>query len=182
MPAVKHSLYLLPLLLSTLLTGCGKEQPVQAPKIGDTIADATFVGIDDSRLNLAAIQDKLVIVHFWATWCAPCRKEMPSLERLSQKLDPTKFALIGISVDEDVNLVKEFKLKYGIQFAKFIDIDKSLSTGHFGVSAYPETFIISRDHRLLRHMMGEHEWDTPAMLKVLNDGYSGVATKSGAYW
>lgn len=182
MQQIKHGLYLILLIITTMLSGCGKDKPVDPPKIGGTIFDVTFVGIDNHRLNLASIKDKLIIVHFWATWCAPCRKEMPSLERLSQKLDPNKFALIGISVDEDINLVKEFKIKYGIHFAKFIDIDKSLSNGYFGVSAYPETFIISRDGKLLRHMMGEQEWDTPAMLQVLNDGYSGVTTKSGAYW
>jgi thiol-disulfide isomerase/thioredoxin len=179
---MKPLLHLTLLLLSAVVSGCGKPGVVEPPKIGDTISDVTFVGIDQGTLNLASIKDKLVIVHFWATWCAPCRKEIPSLERLSQKLDPDKFALIGISVDEDRNLVREFKLKYGIQFAKFIDIDQSLSRGHFGVTAYPETFIISRDGKLLRHMMGEHEWDTPAMLTVLNDGYGGVTTRSGAYW
>ncbi|MEN8169361.1 MAG: TlpA disulfide reductase family protein [Pseudomonadota bacterium] len=182
MPTIKHGMQLILLLLITQLSGCNKPAPVEPPKLGDTISDVTFSGLDKSQLTLASIKDKLVIVHFWATWCAPCRKEMPSLERLSQKLDPDKFALIGISVDEDINLVKEFKLKYGIKFAKFIDIDMSLAQGHFGATAFPETFIIGRDGKLVRHMMGEHEWDTPAMLKVLNDGYSGVATKAGAYW
>lgn len=182
MHPVKYGLYLLLLLASAALSGCGKETPVAAPKIGDTIANATFVGIEDNRLELATIKDKLVIVHFWATWCAPCRKEMPSLERLSQKLDLNKFALLGISVDEDRNLVKEFKLKYGIQFAEYIDLDMALAKGRFGVTAFPETFIIGRDGKLLRHIMGEQEWDTPAMLKVLNDAYNGVTTKSGAYW
>lgn len=182
MHPMKSGLYLILLLLSIFMVGCGKQGAVEPPKVGDTISDVTFIGIEQNTLALASIKDKLVIVHFWATWCAPCRKEMPSLERLAQKLDPNKFALIGISVDEDRNLVREFKLKYSIQFAKFIDLDQSLSKGHFGVTAFPETFIIGRDGKLLRHMMGEHEWDTPAMLKVLNDGYSGVTTKSGAYW
>lgn len=182
MPAIKPCRYLVLLLLSVVLTGCGKQNAMAPPKIGDTIPDVTFVGIDNSRLNLDSLKGKLVIVHFWATWCAPCRKEMPSLERLSQKLDPNRYALIGIAVDEDINLVREFKLKYAIQFARYIDSDMSLSKGHFGVTAYPETFIISRDGKLLRHMLGGQEWDTPAMLKVLNDGYSGVTSKTGAYW
>jgi thiol-disulfide isomerase/thioredoxin len=170
------------LLLPLLLTACGEQTTAEKPKLGDTIANVTFQGLDQSQLELATVKDKLVIAHFWATWCAPCRKEMPSLERLSQKLDPNKFALIGISVDEDINLVKEFKLKYGIKFARFIDIDMALAKGRFGVTAFPETFIIGRDGKLVRHMMGEHEWDTPAMIKVLNDAYGGVETKAGAYW
>ena len=181
MQAMKHSLHLSQ-LLALFLAGCNKPVSVEPPKLGDTVSDVTFTSLEGRSLSLAGIEDKLVIVHFWATWCAPCRKEMPSLERLSQKLDTNKFALIGISVDEDINLVKEFKLKYGIKFAKFIDIDMSLAKARFGVTAFPETFIIGRDGKLLRHMMGEHEWDTPAMLKVLNDGYNGVTSKAGAYW
>ncbi len=180
MNRIKHTLSLL--LLTLLLTACGEPVQIEPPKLGDSIANVTFHGLDQSQLELAAVKDRLVIVHFWATWCAPCRKEMPSLERLSQKLDPNKYALIGVSTDEDINLVKEFKLKYGIKWARFIDIDMSMAKGRFGVTAFPETFIIGRDGKLVRHMMGEHEWDTPAMLKVLNEAYSGVATKSGAYW
>ncbi len=178
MTLIKHVFF----LFTFLLAGCGEQVSVETPKLGDAISNVTFQGLDGSQLELATVKDKLVIAHFWATWCAPCRKEMPSLERLSRKLDPNKFALVGISVDEDINLVKEFKLKYGIKFAKFIDIDMSLAKGRFGVTAFPETFIIGRDGKLVRHMMGEHEWDTPAMLKVLNEAYNGVASKSGAYW
>ena len=179
---MKQSLSLILLVVSLLLSACGEQAKVEPPKVGENVTDVTFIGLDESRTPLGAHKDKLVMVHFWATWCAPCRKEMPSLERLSQKLDPNKFVLIGISVDEDINLVKEFKLKYGIKFANYIDIDMSLARGKFGATAFPETFIIGRDGKLLRHMIGEHEWDTPAMLQVLNDAYSGVATKSGAYW
>ncbi len=179
---MKNFLSLTLVLLSIMLSACGEQVSVAPPKVGDVIPDVAFTGLDDSRLNLASMRDKLVMVHFWATWCAPCRKEMPSLERLSRKLDPEKFALIGVSVDEDINLVKEFKLKYSIEFAKYIDLDMSLAQGRFGATAFPETFIIGRDGRLVRHMIGEHEWDTPAMLQVLNDAYSGVTTKSGAYW
>jgi peroxiredoxin len=107
---------------------------------------------------------------------------MPSLERLAQRLDPDRFALMGISVDEERALVREFKLRYGIKFARFIDLDMSLAKGHFGVTAFPETFIIGRDGKLLRHMMGEHEWDSTAMLQLLNDSYGGITTRSGAYW
>ncbi len=179
---MKRLQIVVPLLFALLLSACGEASRVEPPKLGETVADATFVGLDNNTTTLAAHKDKLVIVHFWATWCAPCRKEMPSLERLSQKLDPNKYALIGISVDEDINLVKEFKIKYGIKFAEYIDLDKSLAEGHFGTTAYPETFIIGRDGKLVRHMIGEHEWDTPAMLKVLNNAYGGVETRSGAYW
>lgn len=170
------------LCLTCLIAACGEQASVEPPKLGESLPEVRFTGLDESTLTLSSLRDKLVVVHFWATWCAPCRKEMPSLERLSQKLDPNKYALIGISVDEDINLVKEFKLKYGIKFANHIDNEMTLAKGQFGTTAFPETFIIGRDGKLVRHMIGEQEWDSPAMLQVLNDAYNGVSTKSGAYW
>ncbi|MDH5784227.1 MAG: TlpA family protein disulfide reductase [Chromatiales bacterium] len=170
------------LLPSLLLNGCGDEVKVVAPKIGEAVADARFVGLDGGDTSLAEHSGKVVMVHFWATWCAPCRKEMPSLERLAQKLDSSRFALIGVSVDQDINLVKEFKLKYGIKFANHIDLDMDVAQGQFGASAFPESFLIGRDGKLVRHMIGEHDWDTPAMMQLFNDAYSGVETRSGAYW
>ncbi len=172
----------LPIIIVLLLTGCGKPAPVEPPKIGDAAPPAEIVSLDNRKTSLSSLSGKLVIVHFWATWCAPCRKEMPSLERLAKKLDPSRIVLLGISVDEDTNLVEEFKLKYGIRFANHIDSDMAIARGKFGASAFPETFIVGRDGRILRHMVGGHEWDSPAMLQVLEDAYAGVQTRSGAYW
>lgn len=180
---MRFGFLLLPLLAALLGAGCGEEvTTVAAPKLGEVVRDAQFVALDGGTTSLAEHQGKLVLVHFWATWCAPCRKEMPSLERLSRKLDPERFVLLGVSVDEDANLVKEFKIKYGIKFAAYIDQDMRLARGQFGATAFPETFIIGRDGRLVRHMLGEHEWDTPAMMQVLDNAYGGVETKAGAYW
>lgn len=177
--------YRLPLfiiLLFTLLNGCSKPEPVEPPKIGDTIEGINFSTMDGSTLSLESQRGKLAIIHFWATWCAPCRKEMPALERLSQQLDPEKFALIAVSVDEEVEEVTRFLRQYGVRFARYIDAEMALASGRFGVVAYPETFLISKEGKLIRHMVGEHEWDSPAMIKVLNDAYAGVDSKSGAYW
>ena len=91
------------------------------------------------------LEDKTLLINFWATWCAPCREEMPSLQRLSERLDPDRFAVIGVSVDEDANLVREFLLQYQIEFPNYLDADKKLASDRLGLLSYPQTFIVSPD-------------------------------------
>lgn len=177
--------YLATLLLAALLlvSGCG-----DAPKAtvtvseGSVIPSVTLTGLDGSSLNLDSLRGKLVVLHVWATWCAPCRVELPGLDRFSKSLDPDRFVVLGLSIDEDANLVREFNLKYGIDFARHIDVDNTIAKPVFGIIATPETFIISPDGKLLRRMIGDQPWDTPAMKQLLEQAYNGQQGKSGAYW
>lgn len=182
MTILRH--YKLPSLLALLLMlgACGDKAPVTGPKLNQPFPDITLQGLDGSKLALSEHQGKLIILHVWATWCPPCRKEMPGLERLAKKLDPEKFALIALSVDEDANLVREFKIKYGIDFARHIDPAMRVAGDILGVKAFPETFLIGRDGALVRHMVGEHDWDTPAMRQLLLQAYNGEQSSVGVYW
>ena len=89
------------------------------------------------------LRGKTLLINFWATWCAPCREEMPALQALSDALDPSQFAVIGISIDEDANLVREFMLQYDIRFANFHDADQRIAAELLAIETYPETFIVS---------------------------------------
>ena len=90
--------------------------------------------------------------------------------------------MIGLSIDEDANLVREFNLKYHISFARHIDPEMKVAKGQLGITATPETFLIGPDGRLVRRMIGDQPWDTPGMRQVLEQAYNGQRGKSGAYW
>jgi peroxiredoxin len=182
MPGHRHIALLIFLSSILALTGCNEPVVVTPPKVGEAAPHAELINLNGQKLNLDTLRGKVVVAHFWATWCAPCRKELPSMERLSRQLDPKYFVILGISVDREIKLVEEFKRKYGIRFANHIDTDMTLAKGKFGVNAFPESFIINREGNIVRHMRGEHDWDSQGMIKVLNDTYRGVSTKSGAYW
>lgn len=179
---MKTAASILTALITLLLLACTEEPQFEPPAVGKPFPSLTLQALDGTTENLAQHRGKLVILHVWATWCPPCRKEMPGLERLSKKLDPEKFALLGVSVDEDANLVREFKRKYGVTFARYIDPEKAIAQGVLNVKAYPETFLIASDGTLLRRMVGEHQWDSPAMIALLQNSYQGKQTKTGAYW
>lgn len=88
-------------------------------------------------------EGKTLLINFWATWCTPCREEMPALQQLSDSLDPERFAVIGISVDQDPNLIREFMLHYDIRFPVFQDDKLQLASELLLIETFPETFVVS---------------------------------------
>ena len=151
-----------------LLTACGRaDAPASTPLVEGQAFPAFMLDFiasaDDARRPL---QGKTVILNIWATWCAPCRREMPDLERLSQSLDPAQFVVIGLSTDRDALLASEFLAQHRITFTNLFDPDGKVSR-QLGLRAYPETFVIAPNRTLLRRLTGLHEWNHPEMVGLL---------------
>ena len=102
--------------------------------------------------------NKVRIINIWATWCPPCRTELPSLQSLSKKLDPEKFEVIGISVDEDADYVREFLKDTGVSYPNYLDSEKKIAGGQFGVDSYPQTLILRPDGVLVDRVIGARDW------------------------
>ena len=111
-------------------------------------------------------QGKKLVLNIWATWCPPCRQEMPSLDRLSKLLDPVRFAVLGLSVDADRLLAAEFLVQQGIGFRNYFDPEGHLSQ-QLSLKVYPQTFVIAPDRKVLHSIAGQREWDSPAMVSLL---------------
>jgi thiol-disulfide isomerase/thioredoxin len=147
------------------LAACDKAPP--APGLVEGQPFPPFMLDFISRRNDAASwHGKMLVLNIWATWCGPCRREMPSLQRLSRALDPKRFAVVGLSIDADAFLASEFLGQYGITFTNLLDQDGKM-TRRLGVQAYPETFVIAPDRTLVRRMTGLHDWSSPAMVGML---------------
>jgi len=129
-------------LLMQGLTGC-KDVEKPYPGIGEAFPLSTFEQMTRIDKRDIDIEGKTLLINFWATWCAPCREEMPVLQKLSDSLDPEGFAVIGISVDEDRNLIREFLLQYEIRFPNYQDDKLRLASELLGIKTFPETFIVS---------------------------------------
>lgn len=174
--APRARLALLGALLAAL-AGCGKPAP-PAPLI-EGRAFPAFMFNDVLRVPQSAYRDKTLVLNIWATWCAPCRKEMPDLERLSRRLDPRRFAVIGLSVDRDPLLVAEFLMRSGVSFANLLDQDGKMSK-QLGLEMYPQTFLIARDGTLLRRLTGWQDWNGAPMLAMLEAADRGGRGGHGA--
>lgn len=149
--------------------GCGEYPRPRGVAVGQAFPDAALVGLMDGRpASLASYRGRALIINFWATWCEPCRREMPSLERLSRIVDPQRVAVLGVTVDADTNLAREFVLKYRLTFPNFSDGQMKLWRDALGVPALPETFLVTPDGRLAARFVGARDWASPEMARSLN--------------
>ncbi|MFQ5345301.1 MAG: TlpA family protein disulfide reductase [Mariprofundus sp.] len=115
---------------------------------------------------------KVIILNVWATWCPPCRKEMPDLIRLSRLLPSNKFTVIGLAADDNVDDVRAFVEKNNIPFPIFWDKGgKQVAGPVLRVFKYPETFVINRRGVFVEKVIGGFPWASPNMVSILNTIY-----------
>ncbi len=152
-------------LLALLL---GMRQPggrSEAPQAGEEAPNFTFE-LNGRARELRDLRGQVVLVNFWATWCPPCVTEIPSLERLHRRLGPKGLVILAISVDEDPVVYENFLRSNNITFATVRDPEKRIST-QYGTFMFPETYVIDRQGRLVRKIIGALEWDEPDTLDFL---------------
>lgn len=158
--------------------GAGSRIPSQFVE-GQTVPKPLLDIISSSNVAAQSLQGKMLVLNIWATWCPPCRREMPSLNRLSSLLDPKRFSVVGISIDADTLLVSEFLLKNGIGFSNINDPGGKVMR-QLGLQVYPETFVIAPDRTLVRRMSGWHEWSSPDMVASIEALYVAQQQHAGA--
>lgn len=132
------------------------------------IGEGAFRNSDGDKIGFDAFRGKVVLVNLWATWCAPCRHEMPSIDRLAQQLKGPEFDVVAISVDlggEDK--AREFYAEIGVEHLDFY-IDPTARIGAalkgFGL---PLTVILDAEGRELGRLVGPAEWDSPEAIELV---------------
>lgn len=141
---------------------CGGERKQFRPlRSGDAAPMFRAAELGGEPLQLASLHGKVVVLNVWATWCVPCRREMPMLDSLRAEFAPRGVEVIGVSVDgagaDDA--VKAFVAEYGIGFRILRDPESRISTS-YQTRGVPETFLIDRDGRIASHWLGGV--DTPS--------------------
>ena len=131
------------------------------------ISNLVFNNYKEEKVSFSEFKGKVLLVNFWATWCAPCIKEMPSLDRLKYKVG-NNFDVIAISVDRDgINKVKDFFDNNNIKnLEKFFDIKNSLAKemNLFGV---PTSFFIDKNGNIIGNYQGDMEWDNLTVIEFI---------------
>ena len=128
------------------------------PSLAGSRAPEFAFTLDGKPAKLADLRGKVVVLNFWATWCAPCVEEMPSLERLHQELASKGVVVLGVSVDEDAEAHDKFLRDRKITFPTFRDPSKKTPMS-YETFMYPETYIIGADGRVARKIIGAQKWD-----------------------
>jgi peroxiredoxin len=134
------------LLTGIALTLCAT-MSTQAIAPATAAPDFTLRTMDGPNLRLQEQRGRVVLVNFWATWCGPCRQEMPHMNRLYEKYRSSGFVLLGVNVDEDPRNAAGVAAKLGVKFPVLLDTDKKVSK-LYDLSTMPSTVLIDRDGRV----------------------------------
>ena len=132
------------------------------------LPDIRFVDGDGRALSLHDFRGRPVLLNIWATWCVPCRKEMPSLDRLQAKFDPSQLLVLTLSIDSrGIPAVKQFYQELGLK-SLGIYVDQSGATlGLVGAPGLPTTLLLNEQGQEIGRKIGPAEWDTPASIDLL---------------
>ena len=113
-------------------------------------------------LSLSALRGKVVFLNFWATWCGPCRSEMPSMEALYSRYREKGLEILAVNCGEEKEQVLAFMTNNGLSFPAALDSDGKVS-GNYGIQAIPTSFIIDREGKIIARLVGSIDWDTAKM-------------------
>jgi cytochrome c biogenesis protein CcmG/thiol:disulfide interchange protein DsbE len=136
--------------------------------IGDSAPDFTLPAIPSGSLDSREYHQQVVVLNFWATWCAPCVEEIPSLEKFAARMRPQEVVVLGVSVDDDREALEEFVKKYRINYAIGVDPNRALAA-RFGTFQFPETYILDRHGRLAEKVIGAIDWDDPRLQSFVQE-------------
>ena len=135
------------------------------------LRDFTLPTLEGELLTVSDLRGKVVFVNFWATWCPPCRDEMPSMEALYQRFKDRDFEILAVNIGETPEEVTAFMEEYGFSFPALLDEDIRVGND-YGIRAIPTSFFVNQEGRIIMRKVGYLDWDTPevhaAMELLLN--------------
>jgi cytochrome c biogenesis protein CcmG/thiol:disulfide interchange protein DsbE len=156
---------LLTFVLAALLVLCGCNTGSHPPRINEAAPDFTIT--DSQRtVALSQLKGKLVLLNFWATWCAPCIEEMPSLVQLQKQMG-NKVTVFAVSEDADDGAYKQFIRDHNVDLLTVRDT-KQKTNEVYGTFKFPETYVINRDGKIVRKFIGATDWTSPDIADYLN--------------
>ncbi|MBI1921761.1 MAG: TlpA family protein disulfide reductase [Geobacter sp.] len=177
------------LIAATVASGCSKKeegsaergggQPVirdtrspsmqVAPVEGAMAPDLNVPDLSGKEVRLSDLRGKVVLLNFWASWCPPCREEMPSMEKLNKAMAGKPFQMLAVSIDEKgKNAVEAYSAKSGIKLPFYLDTEGKWSK-LYGTTGVPETFIIAKNGVILKKIIGGLDWSHPEVSRFLED-------------
>jgi len=120
--------------------------------------------------SLDDYQGKVVVLNIWATWCEPCKVEMPSFERLHRLMPDTNLRVVAVSIDDVVGAdsVRRYARGLGLTFEILLDSTHTIDRD-YQVTGYPETFVIARDGTIRKKWIGPTDWTSPANVTLVRD-------------
>lgn len=161
-------------ILSGMMLACDKGDSPDASarpgvKVGEAAPDFTLKNMQGENVTLSDLRGKVVLVNFWASWCPPCRQEMPSMEELYQHLQDREFEMLAINVEENgPDAVAKFLEDKSHSFPILFD-PQTQAQRRYNVSRFPETFVVDRNGIVVEHVVGAIDWMQPNVVEYLEN-------------
>lgn len=154
-----------------LLTACNKKNETAAPasqavptKDMVPAPDIAITTLDGKQFKLSELKGKVVLLNFWATWCPPCREELPSMLKLNAAMAGKPFQMVAISIDEGgAQAVSSFLASNNYALPAYLD-PTGTAAKQYGITGVPESFIIDRNGVMVKKVVGGVPWDSPEVL------------------
>jgi len=136
-------------------------------KVGGRIPQFTVTTLDGKRISSTEVKGKVLVLNLWATWCAPCKVEMPRLEReIWKNSNPNDFVMVAIAREETTEQITAFRKAYGFTFPMAADPDRSIFK-LFASAGIPRTYVIGRDGTVLYQSLGYQEAEFSKLKSVI---------------
>ena len=150
-------LFLLVVLWCMVLLGSAQARELQ-PYKGDATPPLVLKDLNGKSVNLKDYRGRVVLINFWATWCPPCRAEMPSMQRLKEKMAGKPFAILAVDMGETQDVVRAYIREIKTDFTVLLDKD-----GHalkaWKVFAFPTSYVVDAQGKIRYGLFGATEWD-----------------------
>jgi len=171
---MKRLISMLLFIMCVGLTACSKgeqEKSVQGVSLneGKAVPDFTIKDPDGRDVTLSSLKGKVVFLNFWATWCPPCKEEIPSMMMLNQKMAGKPFIMLAVSIDEGgKDSVIGFFKRTGFALPYLNDPEQKVAKV-YGITGVPETFVIDKQGNLVKKVVGGMDWASADSVKFLSD-------------
>jgi peroxiredoxin len=157
------------LLFLLNLAGCDNLSGLVKPgrmETGKTAPDFELQDETGKVWKLSSLKGRVVMINFWATWCKPCRDEMPSMEVLNKRLAGKPFQMLSIIFNDDHDLAASFARRQGATFPVLAAADQKLTQAYM-ITGVPETFLVDADGILRHKFIGPYDWSSPEMMRTV---------------
>jgi len=165
-------------IILALIAAIGTAVWMTLPEAPGSMSKGAFAAdfqLPDLEKELQSLpKGEVILLNFWATWCPPCRQEIPSMAALHDKYAPDGLKIIAISVDKRSSDLAKFVDEYRMPFQVLHDADGAVAR-QYGVFRYPESFLIGRDGKILHHLVGAMEWMSAPVTKTIESMLSAPA-------
>ncbi|MBS1252411.1 MAG: Thiol-disulfide oxidoreductase ResA [Anaerolineales bacterium] len=120
----------------------------RTPSVGNAAPAFTLKNVEGERVSLSDFKGRPVLINFWATWCGPCRYEMPIIEEMYQKYQDKGFVVLAVDVEESITVVRSFANSMGLTFPLLLDYKGDVSDNIYRIRAFPTSYFIGRDGQI----------------------------------